>query len=145
MWPGEVVVGGVGRQMLVSFVGVFPVFGISLLAQQSLDKAFCLAIGSGSIGAGSAVLDSELLAAVAKDVGAIAAAVVGEQGADLDAVALIKGESVVEEAASGFGLLIGEQLGKGQPGVVVDGDVQASKPGCSCRPRRRPSARIKTS
>src|ERR1035438_5229515 len=124
MGPGEVVVSGPGLQVLVAFVGVFPVLGIGPLAQQSLDKAFGLAVGSGSIGAGSAVLDAELLAAVAKDVGAVAAAVVGEQGADLDAVALIKGESVVEEAARGFGLLIGEQLGKGQPGVVVDGHVQ---------------------
>src|SRR5271169_1930218 len=108
MGAGEVVVGGPGLQVLVAFVGVFPVFGVGPFAQGGLDKSLCLAIGSGCIGASPSVLDAELLAGVAEVVGAVAAAVIGKQGADLDAVALIEGERVVQEAAGGFGLLIGE-------------------------------------
>src|ERR1035437_1404931 len=48
MRPGEVVVGGPGLEVLVALFGVFPVSGIGPLAQCGLDKAFGLAIGTGS-------------------------------------------------------------------------------------------------
>ncbi len=56
--------------------------------------------------------------------GAVAGAVVGEQSAHADTVS---GEEVGgggEESDSGFGLLIGQHLGKGQARVIVHGDMQ---------------------
>ena len=70
------------------------------------------------------VSDFELGAGLAELVGAIADSVIGEQGAHLDAVAGIEIQGIVQKAEGGLGLLIGQQLGKGQAGVVVDGDVQ---------------------
>ena len=56
--------------------------------------------------------------------GTIAAAVIGKQSAYGDVVAGVEGEGVAQEAEGGLGLLIGQQLGEGQAGVVVDGDMQ---------------------
>ena len=55
---------------------------------------------------------------------AIAAAVIGEQGADGDAVASEEVNGILEKGDGGVGLLIGEDLGEGQTRVIVDGDVQ---------------------
>ena len=129
MGPLEVVVGGPGLQMLVSFIGVFPVFGVGPFAKQGLDETFGLAVGTRRIGAGTLVFDFKFAAGGSKLVGAIGASIVGEQGADLDAVALIEGEGVVQKADSGFGLLIGKHLGKGKARVVVDGHVQGLETG----------------
>jgi hypothetical protein len=61
---------------------------------------------------------------LAKEVGAIAAAVIGEQGADGDAVASKEVNRIAEKGDGGVGLLIGEDAGEGHAGVVIDGDVQ---------------------
>ena len=62
MGSDEVVVGGPGLQVLVSFLGIFPVFGVGPLAQQGLYESFGLAVGAGRIGSGSLVFDFELAA-----------------------------------------------------------------------------------
>ncbi len=54
----------------------------------------------------------------------VGAAVIGEQSADLDAVALIKGEGIAQEGDGGFGLLIRQHLRERQSRVIIDGDVQ---------------------
>src|SRR4051794_3171621 len=49
--------------------------------------------------------------------------VVGEHPLDADAVAGVEGGGAGEEAGAGGALLIAEDLGVGQPGVVIDGGV----------------------
>jgi hypothetical protein len=111
--------------MLVAFVGVLPMFGVGPLAHGGLDKTLGLAVSSGCVGTGCAVLDSELEALAAKEVGSIAASVVGEQCADRDSVSLIEVDGVTEKVEGRLGLLIWEYLSKGEAGVVVDSDVKS--------------------
>ena len=57
------------------------------------------------------------------DRGAVGGAVVGDQPLDGDAVARVERDRAVEERDDGGGLLVGEHLGVGQAGAVVDRDV----------------------
>ncbi len=56
--------------------------------------------------------------------GAVAGAVVGEQGAYGDAVAGEELDGGAPKIARGLGPLIGQHLGEGQPGVIVHGYMQ---------------------
>src|ERR1035438_8185803 len=87
MRPLEVVVVGPRLEASITLLGVGPVFCIGPLAQRGLDEALGLAVGSGRVGSGAAVVELHLLACLAELAGAVAGAVVGEQGADADAVA----------------------------------------------------------
>jgi len=124
MRAGEVVVVQPGLQVLVALLGVGPVTRVSPLAQGGLDEAFGFAVGARSIGAGEAVTKAELQAGLAELAGAISRAVIGEQGANADAVLGIEVQGLAQEVDGGGGLLVGQQLGEGEAGVVVDGDVQ---------------------
>jgi hypothetical protein len=114
-----------GSKGLVSLLGVAPVSGVGPFAQGGLDKAFGLAIGLWRVRAGAAVFEADQLASAAKLMGAITAAIVGEQGANADAVASEEVKSIVQKSDGGIGLLIGQDLGESQAGVVVDGDVES--------------------
>lgn len=98
---------------------------IGPFAERGLDKAFGFAVGAGRIGTSEAVANAELGAVVAEQVRAIATTVVGEQAANADAVLGIKSHGVLEESDGGGGLLIGEQLGEGETGVIIDGDMES--------------------
>ncbi len=124
-----VVIVGPGLKISVSLFGVDPVLGVGPLAQSSLDKALGFAIGARRIGSGAAMLESHLQASAAKLTRAITAAVVGEQGAHADAVAGEELDRRVEESDGSCGFLIGQHLGEGQAGVVVDGNVQGQETG----------------
>src|SRR5277367_2348543 len=124
-----VVVVGPGLQMSVALLGVGPVLRVSPLAQGGLDEAFGLAVSSGGVGASTLMADLHGLTSLAELSRAVAGAVVGEQGAHADAVG---GEEVGgggEESDRGFGLLIGQHLGKGQAGVIVHGHMQSQEAG----------------
>ena len=74
--------------------------------------------------------------------GAVGAAVLGEQSAHANALAGIEVEGVAQKADGGFGLMIGQQLGKGQARVVIDGHVQRFGAGMLVQARgARPSPR----
>ena len=70
------------------------------------------------------MFEAHLETSAAKLVRAIAAAVIGEQGANGDAMASEKVNGILEKGDGGGGLLIGEDAGEGQARVIVDGDVQ---------------------
>src|SRR5215212_6949881 len=53
----------------------------------------------------------------------IAGAVIREDALDADAEAAEEGDRAAEEAGRGRALLVGEHLDVGEPGGVVDGDV----------------------
>src|SRR6185437_13079141 len=81
-----VVVVGPWLQAVVSLQGVGPVFCVGPFAQGGLDEALRLAIGSGCVRSGSAMLDGHLLAGLTELSGAVTGAVVSKQGAHADAV-----------------------------------------------------------
>ena len=69
-------------------------------------------------------LKAHLLASAVELMGAITAAVVGEQGAHADAVASEEVDGFAQKSDGGVGFLIGQDLSEGHAGVIVDGDVQ---------------------
>jgi hypothetical protein len=119
-----VVVVGPGSQSEVAPIGIGPVRGIGPLAQSGLNEALGFAVGLRRVRASAAVFEAHLKTNAAKAVGAIAAAVIGEQGADGDAVASEEVKGISEEGNGGVGFLIGEDLSEGQARVIVDSDVQ---------------------
>ena|SRR5579884_209646 len=111
--------------MLIAFLGVEVMANVGPLAQGSLNEAFGLAIGAGSVGTGEAVLDAELEASGAEVAGAVAGAVVGEQAANGDAVLGIEGDGSTKEDDSSLALLVWKHAGKSEARVIVDGDMQS--------------------
>ena len=111
--------------MQIAFLRVEVMANVGPLAQSGLDKAFRLAVGAGSVRAGEAVLDGELEAGGAEVSGAIAGAVVGEQAADGDAVLGVEGDGGAQEGDGGLALLVGQDAGEGEAGVIVDGHVKS--------------------
>ena len=66
--------------------------------------------------------DAETTASIAEVVRAIARAIVGEQATDADAERAVVSDRGVQESHRGVAAFIGQDLGKGEAGVVVDGD-----------------------
>lgn len=120
----DVVVVGPGGESVVALFGVRPVSAVGPLAHGGLNEAFGLAIGLRRVRACATVLKTHLAANLAKAVGAITAAVIGEQSADGDAMASKKVNGFLEKGDGGVGLLIGEDLGESHARVIVDGDMQ---------------------
>src|ERR1700681_4694189 len=108
MRTSVVIVVGPGREDEVALIGVGPVSGIGPFAQSGLDEAFGFAVGLRRVRASAAVFEAHLQTSLAKVVGAIAAAVIGEQSADGDAVASEEVNCLPEEGDGGVGFLIGE-------------------------------------
>ena len=113
MGPGEVVVVGPGSEGEIALIGVGPVSGVGPLAQGGLDEAFGFAVGLWRVRASAAVLEAHLATSAAKLVGAIAAAVIGEQSTDGDAVASEEVNGIPKKGDGGVGLLIGEDASEG--------------------------------
>ena len=103
-----VVVVGPRSEGEVALVGIGPVGGVGPFAQRSLDEAFGFAVGLRRVGARAAVFESHREARLTKLVGAIAAAVIGEQRANDDAVAREEVNGVPKKGDGGGSFLIGE-------------------------------------
>jgi len=99
------------------------VSGIGPLPQSGLE-AFGFAVGLRGVRASAAVFEAHLQTNLAKLMGAIAAAVIGKQSTNDDAVASEEVNCIPEEGDGGVSLLIGEDASEGQARVVVDSDVQ---------------------
>src|SRR5271156_4097694 len=115
---------------------------VSPLAQTGLDEALGLAVGFRRVGLGADVFEAEPLAQPAEGEGPVAGAVVGHDALDLDSEAIVVGESGLEEAGGASLLLVGHDLGEGDAGVVVDGDMDElpAEPFAPCPPVALPSA-----
>jgi hypothetical protein len=74
-------------------------------------------------------LEGQLLAGASELPGAVAAAVVGQQGTHPDSVACKKLHGLMEESDGGFGLLVGQQTGEGHARVIVHGHMQGQQTG----------------
>ena len=92
-------------------------------------EPFDFAVGLGSVWAGSFVGDAELGAGVAPGERSVTGAVVGQDSFDSDAVVGEPRDGAVEDADSGFGLLVSTDLDVGDSGVVIDDRVEEGLPG----------------
>src|SRR5580700_4270804 len=94
------------------------------------------------VGPGADVLEAEPLAQPAEGEGLVAGAVVGHDALDFDAEAFVVGERRFEEGGGAALPLIGHDLGEGDAGVVVDGDMDElpAEPFAPCPPVALPSA-----
>ena len=79
-----------------------------------------------------------------KGLGVIAVAVVGEQAAHADAELSVVGQGGAQEGQGGCGGLVGQDEGKGEAGVVVDGDVHVRPAGCPSSKRAVRSSLFRT-
>ena len=104
MRADEVVVVGPGSESEVALVGVGPVRDVGPLAQSGLDEAFGFAVGLRRVRTSASMFEAECVAGLAKVMGAIAAAVVGEQSADGDAMASKKVNGPLEKGNGGASL-----------------------------------------
>ncbi len=94
------------------------------LAQHRADEALRLAVGLGPVGPGALVRD-RLAQRGGEGVGAVARAVVGHQPLNRDPMRREEGDRALEEADRGLLPLVGQDLGVGEAGGVVDADVDA--------------------
>ena len=69
------------------------------------------------------MFEAESLTGVFEGEGFVAGSVVGHDPLDGDAEAFVVGDGGLEEGDGADGFLVGQDLGEGDPGVVVDGDM----------------------
>ena len=69
-------------------------------------------------------MDPELLAGRSPEVRVVGLGVVGEHALDSDSLLAVPAEGAFEEGGAGGGAVARADLGVGEPGVVVDRDVQ---------------------
>ncbi len=118
------------RVVVSTSVGPFP--------QRGLDEAFGFAIGARGVGAGKTLANAQLLAEAAKVAGAVARTVIGEQAGDRDAEASIVVDGSLPESGRRRGFLVGLDLGEGDAGVVVNGDMHVLPAGAVDAAWKRP-------
>jgi hypothetical protein len=114
------------------FAGVEPLVGP--FVEQGSVESLRLAVGLGPVGPGPSVGDGRA-EGVGEGVRAVAGSVVGEDLFDGDAAGGEEGVGAAPERGRGLLLLVGQALGVGQPGVVVQRGVQVevADPGVSVR------------
>src|SRR5215469_11303883 len=93
------------------------------LAQRRLDEALRLAIGARGVGSSEAMVDAKITASLGEELTAVAATIVGEYFADLDAKSSVIGYGRSQEHGDAVTLLIGQWLGISHSRGVVDRHV----------------------
>ena len=111
----------IGCPMIAGLIGA----SISPLAGDGLDEAFGLSVGLRAIGLSEEMFDAELAAGGGEVAGAVGGAAIGENALDADAMSFEESDGLVESLEDAVDLLVWEEAGKGEAGVVVDGDVEA--------------------
>jgi len=97
---------------------------ISPLTSEGLDEAFGFAVGLRAIGSGEEMLEAELVAGRGKEFGTIGRAALGEDALDEDAVSCIEGDGLLEGGQDTGRFFIGKETGKGEAGMIINGDVE---------------------
>ena len=113
-----------GSQITKAFRGVLVETSLGPLANGRLDEAFGLATGAWSVDAGAGTSELEIATGLGEEGGTEAGAVVGHDATDRDAEVGEVGHGLAEEAAGGSGFFIGQQSGKSDAGMVIDGDIK---------------------
>jgi hypothetical protein len=91
--------------------------------QRGLDKSRSLAVGFRSKRLGTDVLETQIPAGIPKSKGLIATAVAGHNASNGDAEVFVIRYCGFEKRNGAAGLLIGQDLGEGDTGMVVNSDV----------------------
>jgi len=97
--------------------------GVSPLPQRGLDKSLSLAVGFRSVRLGADGLEAQIPTGIPKCKGFITTAVVGHDASHSDAEAFVIRHCGFEKRNRATGLLIGQDLGEGDTGMVVNTDV----------------------
>jgi hypothetical protein len=118
-----VVVGEIGTEGPSPPAGATEGGGVRPFGEQGADETFRFAIGLGAIGLGKALADPEVQGGDGNGGGAVGAAVVSQEALHDDALRRVPGHGAPQEAGRGGAGFVGEHLGVGEPGVVVDGHV----------------------
>jgi hypothetical protein len=113
-----------GKQLGVALLGIEIGADVDPLAESGLDESLGFAVGAGSVGAGEVVTQAELKDSGAKGVGAITVTVIGEQTANADTEGGVVSHGGEEEGNCISGGEGRQNLGKGNAGMVVNGDVK---------------------
>ena len=100
-------------------------------AEKGLDEAFGFSIGARAVGACSEVTETESSAGRSKTARAVARAVIGHDASDWDAMGAVPSHQSFQEGGRGRGSFIGLDLGIGQTGSIIDGDVDEFPAGAS--------------
>ena len=111
------------KKLVVALLGVLIGPGISPFAESSLDESFGFTVGARGIRAGEVMTQAEFNHGGMKSVGAIAVTIIGEQAADGNAQTGIIGDRSAQEGDSGSCREVGQDLGEGNAGVVIDSDM----------------------
>ena len=123
MRSAGVVVGQEGRQPSGALGAVVPHPAVGPFAQAGLDESLGLAVGLGPIGPGVGVLDAQGLARCLEGLGAIGAAIVGQQSFDCDAETAVVRHRRLQEVHGRLLFLVGAHLHEANARVVIDGDM----------------------
>src|SRR5690606_13486204 len=115
MQPVREVPGTLARRLVGAGIGPF--------AQRRLDEALGLAVGSWCVGFGAHVLDTQSSAQPAEAPRLVAGAVVGEHAGEADAQTGVIAQGLEQRGAGALRGLIRINGAEGDPGVIVDGDV----------------------
>ena len=114
--------GGVLRAAF-GVAGVEP--GVSPFVGQGAVKSLYLAVGLWAIGFGEEMFEAQLVAGSGKEFGPIGGTAIGEDVLDEDAVISVKGDGLVEGGQDTGSFFIGQEAGKSDPRMVINGDMQA--------------------
>jgi hypothetical protein len=112
--------------------------------QRGLDKSRSLAVGFRSKRLGTDVLETQIPAGIPKSKGLIATAVAGHNASNGDAEVFVIRYCGFEKRNGAAGLLIGQDLGEGDTGMVVNSDVDELPTDCCFGPVRSPVIRWPT-
>jgi hypothetical protein len=93
-------------------------------AGDGLDEAFGFAVGLRAIGPSEEMFDVVVATGGGKVMGTIGGAAIGEDTLDLDAVVSVESDGLVESLEDAGQLLVGEQAGKGDSGMIINSDVE---------------------
>jgi hypothetical protein len=108
------------REQVVPLVGGGVGGSIGPFAEGGLDEALGLAVGSGTVGLGGGVAESEALAGGTEGPRDVTGTIVGEDPTDAYPHASIVADRLVEEAYRRAMALVGMHSGEGNPRVVID-------------------------
>src|ERR1043166_3679455 len=87
-------------------------------------KRSAFPLGLRAIGFGEEVFDAELLAGSGEVAGAVGSATISEHALDGNPMSLVELDGLIKGGHHALDLLVGQETGKSQPGMIINGDVE---------------------
>jgi hypothetical protein len=111
------------QELIMALLRVSIGTGVSPFAKSGLDETFGFTVGARGVRTGEVVAQTEFKDGCAESAGAIAVTIVGEQAADGNAQGGVISDRSAQEGDSSSRSEGGQDLGKGNAGVVIDSDM----------------------